>query len=47
MRSSLGQTLIKVNPPVQLTKHLGKVRLYMVFTLFANSLKKFFEQIKK
>ena len=27
-------------------KHLGKFRLHMVFTLFVNSLKEFFEQTK-
>ena len=28
------------------TKHLGEIRLHMAFTLFTNSLNKFFEQTK-
>ena len=27
-------------------KHLGKIRLHMIFTVSVNSLKKFFEQTK-
>ena len=32
--------------PRTLLPHLGKIRLHMVFTLFVNSLKKFFKQTK-
>ena len=34
------------HPFLSTTKHLGKIRLHMAFTLFVNSPKKFFEQTK-